>query len=333
MRQSSLPILAATSILGLASGCTEEVPEIPYASVTEVGQSSDGRLIVAGYSTPCQCQSPSGFIEFLDANDNLEDFASQLQAAEIPEERTLPPVWSVAECAEGEFVGATGSWLPYSVARGPSWETEEIDGEWILVSIAGNACDDMIAVGRYPADSDYADEGVVATYDGSKWSLADTPQGLPALASVWVGTVGTFAVGDEGTVLSFDGEAWNLVDVPTEVNLCTIWGTDDSLFVAGGASEGDYAILQYFEDEWTVVDEGKGILLGMDGRAIDDIFAVGGKEDTSSNELSCMALHFDGSQWDSVDCGSAYYLWDVVTLSNGRTVGGGPDATLVELVD
>ena len=332
MRQLALRLLVATcSTVAISTACTDDYVEIPYAAITDVRETDDGRLLVAGYSSPCQCQSPSGFIEFLDTNDDLEDFASRLRAAKIPTDTSLPPVWGVTECAAGDFVGVTGDWPPYTIATGPKWTSTQLSEDWILVGIAGTACDDLVAVGRLTQDGDTEEVGAIVTFDGDAWSAAEIPEGTPPLSAIWRGELGTFAVGEEGTVLSFDGETWVAMDTPTDIKLRDVWGTSERAYAVGGVSDGQYVIIEYFEDTWTIVAEGDGTLLGIDGRAADDIYAVGGRADAASGSPRCTVLHFDGSQWAAVDCKRAAYLWSVTAMSDGRIIAGGPDSTLMDV--
>lgn len=333
MRATAFTSFGVTLVtVALLGACTEETENIPYGAVTEVRETQDGRLLVAGYATPDISVLERGFIEFLDQDDSLDDFASRLRAGEIPEKAGLPPVWGVTECEEGEFVAVNGDSAPFATVRGPNWVVESLPESWTLLSVEAAGCDDIIAVGRKDSDADVEERvGVVARFDGKEWSEMELPEDTPPLVGLWRGDLGTFAVGDDGAILSLTDDGWAEMDSPTHTNLRGVWGGSEHVFAVGGSANGEYEVLQSDGEEWSVVASGDGTLLAIHGLADDDVYAVGGASDPGSKTYSSTVLHYDGSEWKTVDSSYRGVFWEVWMLSDGRTIAGGDDSTLLEV--
>ncbi len=327
-----LLVLGVSAIAVLALGCSDDQVGMPYGAVTEVREVGDGRLLVAGYSAPCQCDAVNGFVEFLDESESLQEFSSRLRAGKVPATRTLPPVWGAVECSGTEVIGVTGRQNPPVVVRGPKWRTEELPEEWVLVSIDGSECDDLLAVGRKGEAQSSDQIGVIVRFDGESWQEMATPAGTPPLARVWSGDAGSFAVGDEGTILTLDESVWVRMDTPTELNLRGVWGAGERVYAVGGDAAEQYVILELAGGIWLPVAEGEGILLSVRGRSEDDVYAVGGRA-LANGDVACTAVHFDGDAWEPLECNLLVSLWEVWPLENGRVIVGGEDSTLVEIRD
>jgi len=91
----------------------------------------------------------------------------------------------------------------------------------------GSSADDVFVVG---------DAGTIVHYDGSEWSLMESPT-TEDLQSVW-GTCfhDVYAVGNGGTVIHYNGATWADISdqIPTTENLYDIWGSSSKdIYVVG----------------------------------------------------------------------------------------------------
>jgi hypothetical protein len=141
-----------------------------------------------------------------------------------------------------------------------------------------------------------SDDGKIIHFDGSDYSLMDTP---PTSLLVWVfgfSANDVYAVGEQGAALHFDGNSWTTIETGTDQDLFGVWGasTDDLWFVGGEAGTGPLIIMHY--DGATVEEvaspdhepDGSAALLKVWGTANDHVFAIG------ENGL---ILRFDGTSW------------------------------------
>ena len=115
----------------------------------------------------------------------------------------------------------------------------------------------------------------------------------------------------------WDGETWTAVDGPnpgTTINeLAAVdqLATDDAWAVGRtGSGFGDDPLITHFDGAtWDVqtipADVSSGVLTAVSAAAPDDIWAVGSAGDASVGLERVLILHFDGTQWTTVDVASA----------------------------
>jgi long-subunit fatty acid transport protein len=130
-------------------------------------------------------------------------------------------------------------------------------------------------------------------YDGSQWSVMETPPASDGLASIW-GTASNdlFSVGDSGVILHFDGHTWTQMESHT---------TEDLVDVLGFSSTDVYAVsrngsfLHYNGSQWSVtaLPFNPERIWGLDA---DDLFAIGWNSGT--------IWHYDGASWSEMASGT-----------------------------
>jgi photosystem II stability/assembly factor-like uncharacterized protein len=99
-----------------------------------------------------------------------------------------------------------------------------------------------------------------------------------------------YAVGNGGIILNYDGLEWIAVTSPTTLNLSAVWGSGpDNIYAVGQSG----TIIHYDSTNWKIEAAGQFSMDFSDitGFAPDNIYSAG------KNGL----LHFDGTQWTSID--------------------------------
>jgi hypothetical protein len=212
----------------------------------------------------------------------------------------LNDVWASATddaFAVGGSAGA-GQILHYD---GTTWTESPVVAGGELVAIWGATENDVIAVG---------DQGIIVHYDGMEWSPRDSGT-TSRLAAVWgSGSDDVFAAGAGGVIVHYDGNAWSQMVSGTDVNLTALWGVDGGLVYAAGENgvllryDGawsqtssptglswrdlwgvgadrifalDESSTIYFHDgaSWYTLDHIQGIVSGLGGTDVTNLFAVG----------------------------------------------------------
>ena len=198
-------------------------------------------------------------------------------------------VFGITGCVENSHEETTVSLMPqdsspideelkfnYSV----TWENPLPQGNH-LRGVWGSSPTDVFAVGM---------KGTIIHYDGTTWEQMDS--GTDAqLNDVW-GTSANdvYACGYSNTILHYDGSSWNEMDVvDTFYGYNAIWASASNDVYAVGDG-----IFHYDGTNWSdVTPEGSTpLLLGIWGFSSDNVFAVGD---------GGTILHFDGSDWISMD--------------------------------
>jgi hypothetical protein len=128
----------------------------------------------------------------------------------------------------------------------------------------------------------------------------------------------------------WDGETWTAVDGPNpgitlnELAAVDQIATDDAWAVGRtGSGFGEAPLITHFDGAtWDVqtipADVSSGALAAVSAAAADDIWAVGSTGDTSVGLERALILHFDGTQWTSVDVAPA--------IGGGRSLLSGVSA-------
>jgi len=136
----------------------------------------------------------------------------------------------------GWAVGMTGTIWLYS---GGSWAGTAYSptGQIPLNGVSIVSANDVWAVGN---------NGVAAHWNGSGWSLVNTPGGQNLHAVRMLASNDGWAVGDSGTILHYDGTAWNPYTSPTTSPLYSVGFTSANEGWAGGNG----FFLHYLNGAW-----------------------------------------------------------------------------------
>jgi N-acetylneuraminic acid mutarotase len=225
-----------------------------------------------------------------------------------------------------------------------------------LTAVAAIAPDDVWAVGYYSL-CDFTPQTLTMHWDGSEWTIVDSPNpgpqlnwlnGVTALTSSDVWAVGSYSVSADVRVpmaLHWDGTSWSSVSMPRPTGLTNELHSVDAVTSsdvwAVGYSYGDQVparmLIEHWNGtEWSIVPSpypGTNKLRGVAALSANDIWAVG-----EANNQS-MTVHWDGIQWrvvptpnvsfsylNAIDTVSTDDVWAVGLYS----IGGNISQTLVE---
>jgi len=216
------------------------------------------------------------------------------------------------------------------------WEVglELDESEGALLSVWGDAADDVWAVGGQPGAVDAGGQATMVHFDGAAWSEHALPASLGDLPMLnWIyGVDGQLVtVGEGGVVLrsaSGAGDDWTLEPTPTDVPLWGVWGPSaEDLWAVGGdatPNSGAPALLHYEGGSWVEVtvpdlDRNCDALFKVWGAGGDEVFAVGD---------AGIILRYDGVEWTQVPSGVSadlISLWgtgpDDIVAVGGRSNG------------
>lgn len=213
-----------------------------------------------------------------------------------------------------------------SPAEPPSeWTPIFTDLDRVPLSAWGPSLDDLWLAGG-PLGSPGNALALQHTPDG--WIDHDT---LTTETFWWVwgsGPNDVFFVGQGGVIAHFDGTAIALMDSPTTATLFGVWGSGPSdVWAVGGnplpMGETD-VVLHYDGATWTQLalsDPPGAALFKVWGAAADDIWVVGQRG---------ALLHYDGSDWVTLDSGATTTLFTVrgSAADDVWAVGGSPPTML-----
>ena len=156
-------------------------------------------------------------------------------------EDDLRGVWGQGDGGAESIVVVGYSGTVLSVSGDATIEQEDL-GTANLNAVDGGV-NDLIAVGR----------AGIHRYEDGQWSFESSGDG-GALNDVYVGPMGTFAVGEEATILEYKNEEW--VRVATNLGITThfhgIDGDDQAVWVVGEKGR----IAKYDGDAWSLQDSG-----------------------------------------------------------------------------
>ncbi len=198
-----------------------------------------------------------------------------------------------------------------------------------LLSVWGTGPEDVWAVG---ADARDGTGPTVIHYDGDAWSGVPTGQGQGDLWWVFGFNGGPIYMGgDGGVILRYDGSDFTLMDTPGTETVFGIWGASpDDVWAVGGASAsaGGFA-WRLSGDTWTAEPSvpadvtADAAIWKMFGASANDAWAVG------SNGV---ALHWDGTAFTPGVTGVGSSLFTVSESEGLYTaVGGTATGFIVEL--
>ena len=158
---------------------------------------------------------------------------------------------------------------------------------------------------------------LVVGFDGSSWSIEETPEvdggdfgaellAVDAIAVDDVWAVGGYNSTGDSLIFHWDGESWSDVPHPTPYTFQRLAGVSgtapDDVWAVGYASVGGGAprthVLHWDGTVWSTVAAPPGAydhLYAVDAIAEDDVWASG-----AGNSGNSLTLHWDGSSWTSV---------------------------------
>lgn len=159
--------------------------------------------------------------------------------------------WTWLEGDAGVWaVGSSGAVARYDRAT-RAWDVTQLDDAATLFGVWGSGPEDVWVVG---SDVSLTSDGARAWhYDGAAWSAVGLPAeaaAVSALFKVWGrGADDVWMCGAHGMVLRWRGAAWEVVPTGSTAELFTVSGSEDEIWVAGGAGAG--TILRWRDDAWT----------------------------------------------------------------------------------
>jgi hypothetical protein len=180
------------------------------------------------------------------------------------------------------------------------------DGE--LLAVAGEASDDVWAVGDSSANADFLT--LALHWDGTSWTQVHTPsigdwnmlRGIAVISKTDAWAVGF--THDYTTLLEhWDGATWSIVDSPVVKAGAPLYGVTalatDDVWAAGGNGEHSY-LVHWDGSAWRAVRHPEppgssyAALTNITSTSADDIWAVGSDVARTEDPL---VLHYDGSAW------------------------------------
>jgi hypothetical protein len=194
-----------------------------------------------------------------------------------------------------------------------------------LNAVAAISANDIWAVGGNPYNASYEGQALLEHWDGSGWSIvpapveiinwyASTRTGLAAVASNDVWAVGVF----DG--FHWDGTAWSVVrgaqntssaDAAGAANVWAVGYYAPSCYSCYGSTPVAYRWNgASWVDTQPVIPTYEDTFRGVSARAVNDVWAVGTRERTST-----LTEHWDGTSWrvePSPNARTASDAWNVL---------------------
>lgn len=231
----------------------------------------------------------------------------------------LSPVFNPADQSFIEHFDGTGWSRVASPNPGGKYGTD-------LDEVAVSGPDDAWAVGSYRLDKQADTAPLILHWDGSTWSIVDSPSlsgGLQALTVVSPNDVWAAGEQTQGTkwltlTEHWDGTSWAQVPCPSPpthrygesailslaaVDASDVWGVGTS----GDAAHGSDLVEHWDGTSWTVVpspDPGPGTsgfgLIGVSALGSDDVYAAGSWSTGEGSDGKGYVLHWNGSTWRTV---------------------------------
>jgi hypothetical protein len=208
----------------------------------------------------------------------------------------------------------------WTVADSPNAET----GDNALASVAGSSAADVWAVGQFAPDANpNITQTLAIHFDGTAWSLADTPNigtHANALLAVTAQPGRAWAVGyhigaawlSESLIEAWDGTSWTVVKHPQPFDTENLYGatstSQSDVWAVGSGRDGEgvfHTIALHFNGHtWSVVptvDPGVNgnVLYGVVAVAPNDVWAAGQKIGAGGPDQA-LVEHWDGFRWSEV---------------------------------
>lgn len=159
-------------------------------------------------------------------------------------------------------------------------------------------------------------EGVAQSYADGQFSPVDLYSQYSLLNDVTAIGATLYFRHNQG-LLAVNSDRTDLPSVPTEVNTNVLALSEGrSKFVFGFAGDGTFHTMT--DGVWSEVETGIGTLTAIDGRAVNDLYAVGGFGGF---------YHYDGTAWTALESGTSEHLRDLHVLPNGHVYVVGTNGT------
>jgi uncharacterized protein YjdB len=204
---------------------------------------------------------------------------------------------AVAAPAGGLWVGGQRGLVMRSNWNASAWSTLSLTPD--LLDVWSTGASHTLAVGEL---------GFIFRHDGATWTRQLAPT-LERLNTVWAASPSAaFAGGDNGTLLRWQGAAWVTQPSPTTEHIYAMWGA--SAQAVWAVTQGG-EVLFWNGSTWAVVHTQARPLYGVSGTGPSDVHAVG---------LDGVALHFDGTDWQTRTTGTNHVLVGLWAGPGGRAV-------------
>ena len=249
---------------GLTWGAYRYLPDI--ATMSGVSAPDSLNALAVGYYTG---QDSFYYASAYQWNgSNWQRILSRGPAFRLFSVKTLSANEAWAGGSDGVFMHwAGGSWTPLTTTLG--WDVSGIDimgssgwavgkngsiwqysgGTWAATTYSPTGQISLNGLSIVSANDVWAagNSGVAAHWNGSAWSLVNTPGGQNLHAIKMMASNDGWAVGDNGTILHYSGSAWNPYTSPVTTPLYSVDFTSPSEGWAGGNG----FLLHYLNGSWT----------------------------------------------------------------------------------
>ena len=260
-------------------------------------------------------------------------------------------VWAVGQiCTYSESRTLTEHWDGTKWKVIPSPNEPGLNNASTLVAVVAVSTNDVWAVGNYEVLGGYEWKTFVEHWNGTKWSIVDTPNPSGAYENFLNAVVATsatdvwavgYSVGNVSTTYQvpliehFDGTSWTIVasPFPAPSDFNALYGavaiSADDIWAVGYAnentqSENGQALLEHWDGtQWSLVDSpiagNATLLLAASALSSSDVWGVGYIQ-TSDVQFLPVTEHWDGSSWKVVtppDPGAVAQLFGMEAV-NGR---------------
>jgi hypothetical protein len=211
------------------------------------------------------------------------------------------------------LIGTAVAVVPASAATWSVVPTPDAGtGPNILIGVDALSTNDAWAVGR-------ADGPIVARWNGSTWSLVNTPTTGGQLSGVdGSASNNVWAVGVSGTkplTERWNGSSWSVVPSPTppgalgaSLSGVKTFSTTNAWAVGEYTTPNSRTLIQRWNGtSWSVVpspspDPNRNLLSDVDGASADDVWAIGNVgNDGYGGTVAGLVLHWDGTAWTQVN--------------------------------
>ena len=154
---------------------------------------------------------------------------------------------------------------------------------------------DLRRLWGFPDGSFYAvgEAGTILRYDGSSFSLADTPT-RGDLHGIWAGgPADVFAAGFGGILIHYDGLKWSVIHTPTQSDFYAVWASSPAdVFLADGGG----SVWNYTNGSWAqyMIAPGKRFR-ALWGYGHNEVYVAGS---------NATIYKFDGATWTRILIGT-----------------------------
>ena len=324
MKRLLLPALLLSSI----TGCDHEVGgiDLPPGRTGITGITSNLRSVFAVSDSEVYVVGEGGTVATYDG--------TRLRRVEVPGVTENDFLWAVGASGSGEVVavGGTPQETPLLVtlhdgawrsAAGPQGVENFHAAQQVMSTLHfGNGIPPRVVLA-----GGVLEDGNLLGYATGYADGAFTPIGLPSTYAFLAGVTGFGArlyFSHVQGILNINAEATaiDLPGAPAEVSTPTLALADGrDTYMFGFAGDGTFHTS--FNGTWSSLQTEFNWVLDLDGRTIDDLYAVGG---------AGTFLHFDGTTWTALDSGTTEHLRDVHVLPNGHVYVVGDNGTFFAYV-